>query len=389
MVVCQYFLRGTCKFGTYCRNQHQAPSNYANYESTKPSTSILRQTTFNAQPAAQKTGPENFQAALRFAVHEVTGAEKGGQWLFSTFAPFKEKPAFPGFEDHSQEEIRLAYYEAVRNGTVDQYKQQLQQLYQTALLKVRALQNPSEEVKTILHNMFECPPSSCSGTYGQNSISTTVSAIQQPANIFASSFGQPTNSFGSNPQPAANIFASSPANNPFGAPQTSTNIFATQSPQTNIFGAAGSFSTGQNVPQQSNMFASSAPTAESFANPMQQSGNIFATATQNPQNVFAQNAVVEQKQAQNVFAAPGPQQSLFGAAPSSTPLNAPPANYSASIFGQPQSTNSAGVSAPALDAKLYSDPAELSEKEKGWFASDALDIMNIPDKPPSYNMCFG
>lgn len=97
------------------------PGNYANYDSTKPATSILRQTSFNAQPAAQKTGPENFQAALRFAVHEVTGAEKGGQWLLSTFAPFKEKPAFPGFEDHSQEEIRFAYYEAVRSGTVEQY----------------------------------------------------------------------------------------------------------------------------------------------------------------------------------------------------------------------------------------------------------------------------
>lgn len=48
-------------------------------------------------------------------------AEKGGQWLLSCYAPFKEKSAFPGFEDHSFEEIRLGYYEAVKNGTVEQY----------------------------------------------------------------------------------------------------------------------------------------------------------------------------------------------------------------------------------------------------------------------------
>lgn len=51
----------------------------------------------------------------------MTVAEKGGQWLLSCYAPFKEKPAFPGFEDHSFEEIRLGYYEAVKNGTLEQY----------------------------------------------------------------------------------------------------------------------------------------------------------------------------------------------------------------------------------------------------------------------------
>lgn len=51
----------------------------------------------------------------------MTVAEKGGQWLFSCYAPYKEKPAFPGFEDTSPEEIRLSYYEAQKNGNIAQY----------------------------------------------------------------------------------------------------------------------------------------------------------------------------------------------------------------------------------------------------------------------------
>lgn len=276
-------------------------------------------------------------------------------------------------------------------------KQHLQQLYQTALLKVRALQNPSVEIKTILQKIFEYPPSSCSGTYGQVSLSTTVSPIQQPSNIFAAPFGQAPNTFGSNPQPVSNIFAPSASNGPFGSPQPSTNIFATQPTQGNIFGGTASFPTGQNVPQQPNIFGNSS--ANIFA---QNSQNLFAqtpAVAQNvfaqnqvvepkqPQNVFAQNPIVEQNQAQNVFAAS--QQSLFGAPPSNSPLNAAPPNYSASIFGQPQVGSSAEVSAPVVDAKLYSDLAELSQSDKNWFASDALDIMGIPDKPPSFNLCFG
>lgn len=58
---------------------------------------------------------------IKSVVTDMTQAEKGGQWLFSCYAPFKEKPAFPGFEDQSFEELRHGYYEAAKVGSVEQF----------------------------------------------------------------------------------------------------------------------------------------------------------------------------------------------------------------------------------------------------------------------------
>lgn len=47
--------------------------------------------------------------------------EKGKQWMFSSYAPFKDKPSFPGFEDQSFEEVRLAFNNAKLNGTLEAF----------------------------------------------------------------------------------------------------------------------------------------------------------------------------------------------------------------------------------------------------------------------------
>lgn len=98
---------------------------YSRYENNQPSTSILRQSTFGTQnaasaPSTAATKP-NLEALVNAVVQDMTGGEKGGQWLLSCYAPFKETPAFPGFEDQSPEEIRLGFYEAQKTGTVEQY----------------------------------------------------------------------------------------------------------------------------------------------------------------------------------------------------------------------------------------------------------------------------
>lgn len=51
---------------------------------------------------------------------DVLAAERGGQWLFSCFGPFKEQPSIPGMEDLSPEEVRWEMYQAEKKGTVDQ-----------------------------------------------------------------------------------------------------------------------------------------------------------------------------------------------------------------------------------------------------------------------------
>lgn len=51
----------------------------------------------------------------------MLNCEKGGQWPLSSYAPFKEKANFPGFEDQSFEEVRLGFYTATTAGTLNQY----------------------------------------------------------------------------------------------------------------------------------------------------------------------------------------------------------------------------------------------------------------------------
>lgn len=58
---------------------------------------------------------------IESVVKEANAVEKGGQWLLTCYAPFKDKHAFPGLEDTSFEEVRWGFYEARENGTLDQY----------------------------------------------------------------------------------------------------------------------------------------------------------------------------------------------------------------------------------------------------------------------------
>lgn len=80
------------------------------------STSILRQQTFPAN-----TNNVDTNTLIRSVQNDMLNIEKGGQWLLSSYAPFKDKSAFPEFEDRSFEEVRLGFYEAKAMGTIEQY----------------------------------------------------------------------------------------------------------------------------------------------------------------------------------------------------------------------------------------------------------------------------
>lgn len=83
------------------------------------STSILRQQTF----PGSTTNANNIDTItlVRSVQNDMINAEKSGQWMLSSYAPFKDKPAFPGFEDKSFEEVRLGFYEAKLMGTIEPY----------------------------------------------------------------------------------------------------------------------------------------------------------------------------------------------------------------------------------------------------------------------------
>lgn len=463
MVVCKYFLQGTCKFDNYCHYEHQVPSNYTSFSDNTPHTqSILRQSTFSSAQSQNvkvtgTSGNVDINTLVKSVVNDMTGAEKGGQWLLSCYAPFKEKPAFPGFEDHSSEEIRLGFYEAQKNGSIEQYKSQLQTLLQNSVMKIRALQNPAPDVVSMLQNIYNTPPSNSSGTYGQNPMTERGSNLTQhnvfaqnkspfgqtnenifqkssqsnatspifvggSQNTFTSTFNQgQTNLFANAPlSPPQNqnifsktqtsIFGNSSGNNIFGGANpnqtanSTTSIFGSQPPQ--VAAQQSVFSGTQPTQQSTNIFGSTVPTSQNqtlFSSQNTNQHSIFGHQQSPQQNVFASQNQPQPIQTQTIFP-PQNQQNMFSTntnntspfpnpQPIPTPVQSTPPNYSASIFGYSAANTNAGISFGStvqqpIDENVYSKLEELTDEERKWFESDTLEIMNIPDKPPTYDMCF-
>lgn len=255
-------------------------------------------------------------------------------------------------------------------------------------MKVKALQSPSPEVVGILQNIYNSPSSGTVGNtgnifaspsggsgFGQGSGGQSIfgTAQSQPSsNIFGAS-AQTGNLFATNtssPSQSQNIFATNTTNlgaSPFSTQQPSNFFAAAQPANTNIFG------TNQ---QPSNIFQpqNPAPSTNIFTSPPQNTTpqpNVFAASPPAPTNVFLAN------QQTSGFNTP------FNTG-TNTPSAAPP-NYSASIFGN--TANSTTNPTPQINLELYSKIEELSEEDKNWFQSKELDL-NIPDKPPTYEMCF-
>uniref|UniRef100_A0A6P7F3B0 Nucleoporin NUP42 n=1 Tax=Diabrotica virgifera virgifera TaxID=50390 RepID=A0A6P7F3B0_DIAVI len=452
MVVCRYFLQGSCKFGTMCRFDHELNGTSNSYQNTGGS-SILRSSNFNtpqiAQPKLNPVFPQeksNVDNAtiVKTASTDMTQAEKGGQWLFSSYAPFKEKPAFPGFEDQSFEEIRLGFYEAQKSGTLEQYKQQIQGMVQEVLVKVRALQAPTPDIVNMLVAIYNTPASQQAGVFSGNSLTNsntstfsfksgsisqqplfaqanqTSFANNQQQNMFGSSAGNSI--FGSGNQnvqnPASNVFPLNNQNNTnsiFGGQTNNTFQSPTspiQAPSSNIFAQANN----NLMPNSNSIFGGQQPTASAsiFSNKPEpintnvftqqnQPNNLFQSVPQSsnmfgqqPQpsvnNVFNPNPQMNQPQAPSIFNQAQPQFSNPVMSAPKPDMSQPQA-YSNSIFGNAQSggnlTPFATQPPPSqMDTTIYSKLEDLTEEEIKWFQSNDLDISNMPVKPPTYQMCF-
>jgi hypothetical protein len=92
-------------------------------------------------------------------VEDAVSAEKGGQWLFSCYAPLlrrvinknqesstnQNQETLPGMEDYSPEELRWSWMESQSSpGQNQEYMAKLQLLTQTHQNIRRALQNPDK-----------------------------------------------------------------------------------------------------------------------------------------------------------------------------------------------------------------------------------------------------
>lgn len=290
---------------------------------------------------------------VKAASDDMLKSEKGSQWPLSCYGPFQAKPCFPGFEDKSFEEIRLGYYEAQQNGTLDQYKQGLNQILQEAQMKIKVLQNPSPEAVNILKNIYNNNVQNTNNSVfnsNQNNYSNSVfgnTGIQNQ-NIFANS--APSNSIFAN---ANQNFSSAPANKSiFGGSASGQSVF-NSAPNQSVFSQSGFASATNKSPF-------GAPAGQSIFAAAPPNQNIFASAANN-QNLFTNTPT------QSIFGAVTPNQNVFASASQ---------NVFASAASAFTSTPSQNVYTSAAPGSIFTSVAPTQNT----FVSSGNAFTNIPSQ---------
>ncbi|KAL4714380.1 hypothetical protein ACJJTC_009732 [Scirpophaga incertulas] len=357
MVVCKFFQQGNCRYGQSCRFQHIYGSKYS-YQA----------------PVVQATQSAITDEQLVNQVQtDVQAALNGGQWILTSYSPFKEKPNLPGLSDLSMEEARLFIYEAKANNNLEQAVYYIHNLIQETRSKYEQLLNPNATIMKVLRSLYK-------GEIVQSPFLSNVPINNAPssASLFRDAV-QNTSVFGQNNVGSSSIFGGPPAfgqNSMFGQnsnatePMNQESIFGADTAAKSIFAQATQSIFGQSQPI--NIFGSNQPTQANSAQsifaqanqnafntnqPQSDSSNIFRTASK---CVFASSPFSQPQENTNVF--------------TSTPFSAP----STSIFDKqnPQ------------DKNIYSDPEEVSSRDMECFKADGFQLGFIPEIAPPYSVCF-
>lgn len=141
--VCPYFLRGTCRYGDKCRNEHprdrgSSAFTHGNFRQSNGraeqwGNSHYSQNRFSALSYSQREQSTDSQQQTVSQIQQTVKNdmetwERSKQWPLSCYAYTKEEPSFLGLLDFSPEEIRLEAYTANAKGNANGYEQGLKQL---------------------------------------------------------------------------------------------------------------------------------------------------------------------------------------------------------------------------------------------------------------------
>ncbi|CAG4944630.1 unnamed protein product [Parnassius apollo] len=368
MVVCKFFQQGSCRYGQNCRFEHIYGSKYSYHANPSVQTQ-------QAQTASIGTDEQ----LVNQVQSDILAALKGGQWILSSYAPFKEKPGYPGLSDLSPEEARLFIYEARANNTVDQAVAYMDNLLKETKYKYEQLLQPTANTIKILRSLFKgevVSPQTAAQTSAFGTKNSAASSIFRNAlnsapvlqNANTSVFNQNANPsvFGGPPQDVAakSIFAQ--ANQAtFGQQTTSPSFFQTSPNETtpkSLFAQENQKLFGTNQTMSNNP------------------ASIFASATQSifgkPSDSFRQSNTPFQSQPQsNIFQKQDqPKADIFQKAESQNIFGT--AN---NIFEQKSNTG---------DDNVYSKLEELSQDDLEAFKSNDFTLGFVPEIPPPQSLCI-
>lgn len=346
MVICRYFLQGTCKFGSNCRYEHS----YREYQNEGPPANSYRRTyggqyhenanRYNAPP--QNPAVSNIRDLMQVVINELNQSEHGGQWPLSCFAPFKEKPCYPGLEDYSPEEVRWQMYEAVKAGSVEDCKRRIQQLFEAYKMKKNNILHPTAETYSVIEKLFKGEISATNfaplSTAPPANFSFNISQLSGERRATPSLFGGGSVAVGGGSHASApNFFAGS----------------GNSTQQGSVFNVAA---------------AQSIPTA-----------NIFGNRTSGPTPMYDGAAGV----AKNVFH--GDTENLNNS--NFFTNNSQQMSFDKSVVQQAGFTQKAAQVESTSNDNVYSLLNELVESERNSFSAQTFTMGHIPKRPPPREFC--
>ncbi|XP_037983297.1 nucleoporin NUP42-like isoform X1 [Motacilla alba alba] len=420
MGVCQFFLRGYCRFGDRCWNEHprggagrpgpppahvtsgrggggwgasnQRYSNVIQPSSFKSDTwggsrdhgrgffgssdfgssggssrnADFSQNRFSALANSQSVADgskDEEERLLECVVKDMEIWESSGQWIFSCYSPMKEKPNVSGFSDVSPEELRLEYYDSRANNIIGNYMDAVQKLalqWKNRLLQLKAL---NASTKAALLSAFKTTGTQAAPAFGMG--------------------GQQTSGFGLSNFPVSSSSSSTSASS-FSFKASSSLISSTSSGSSP---AAGSSSAAANPPAFGTASSPSTPQSLGFGSPATPSAASFSFKAAAPAGGFGTSGFSGFGSASAVNSA-STTPAAFGAfgatvAPSGSPSSGALFGQRASASGHPVTSASAAAtnSSPASE-KLFTPKSELSAEEWQQFEAKEFTIGKIPLKPP-------
>ncbi|NXD50529.1 NUPL2 protein, partial [Corvus moneduloides] len=415
MGVCQFFLRGYCRFGDRCWNEHprggsgrpgappahggggwgtsnQRYSNVIQPSSFKSDTwggsrdhgsgffgssdfgssggssrnTDFSQNRFSALASSQSVADgskDEEERLLECVVKDMEIWESSGQWIFSCYSPMKEKLNVSGFSDVSPEELRLEYYDSRANNIIGNYIDAVQKLalqWKNRLLQLKPL---NASTKAALLSAFKTTGTQAAPAFGMG--------------------GQQTSSFGLSSFPVSSSSSTSASSFSF---KTSSSLVSSASSGSSP--AAGSSSAAGNPPAFGVTSSPSAPQSLGFGSPAAPSAASFSFKTAATAGGFGTSGFSGFGSASAVNSASTTPLPAFGAfsaavATSASPSSAALFGQSASAPGHPATSASAAAtnSSPASE-KLFTPKSELSAEEWQQFEAKEFTIGKIPLKPP-------
>lgn len=272
--VCEFFLRGSCKFGDGCRNEHPRQGTSYDGRDNDRNANNPRQ-----QPEAHKSAP-----ALPYNLSKDTIIidlkDEKPTWPFSAYGPGKNAPRqlFEGSIEQSPEEMRMAYYLAQAAGNTQPAIQAEHELLNTAQRQTQqALNNVDAAMQYIIDGADLHPNRLDMQQLEQAaSLSNPFAANASAHSGFgATSFGQAsTSQLASFGQPSG-VGSNSAATSGFGHLSTTTVTNPTAFGRPSLPGSAPAFGNSS-LPTNNPLFANAVATQATAASPFAQSKSPFA-----------------------------------------------------------------------------------------------------------------